>query len=100
MRCVRKNDEARMPNDEGNPNEESRKDPKAVVRVFAIRASLLIRHSSFGLRHFARTSSGRSKCIFPAVALIVVRYQNNNLFYLVPPCSRNPQQYSFALHIH
>jgi len=47
MRCVRKNDEARMPNDEGNPNEETRKDLKAVVRVFAIRASLLIRHSSF-----------------------------------------------------
>jgi hypothetical protein len=39
MRYVRKNDEARMPNDEGNPNEETRKKPKAVVRVFAIRAS-------------------------------------------------------------
>ena len=47
MRCVRKNDEARMPNGEGNPNEETRKDPKAVVPVFATRASSLIRHSHF-----------------------------------------------------
>src|SRR4029453_3722976 len=96
MPCVRKNEEARMPNDEGNRNEETRKDAKAVVRVFAIRASSLIRNSSFGRRHSLMISSGRSKCIFPAVALIVVRHQNNNLFCLAPPCSRNLQQYSFV----
>jgi hypothetical protein len=94
MRCVRKNDEARMANDEGNPNEETRKDAKAVVPVFAIRASFIL--SSFVLRHPLRISSCRSKCIFPAVALIVVRHQNNNLFCLAPPCSRNLPQYSFA----
>ena len=85
-----------MPNDEGNPNEEIQKDPKGVVRLFAIRASPLICDSSFGRRHSLRISSGRSKCIFPAVALFVARYQNNNLFCLAPPCSRNLQQYSFV----
>ena len=96
MRCIRKNDEARMPNDEGNPNEETRKDAIAVVPVPALRALSLIRDSSFGRRHSLRISSGRSKCIFRAVALIVARHQNNNLFYLAPPCSRNLPQCSFA----
>jgi hypothetical protein len=46
-----------MTNNKGNPNEETRKDVKAVVRVFAIRPSSLIRYSSFVLRpSFERTA--------------------------------------------
>jgi hypothetical protein len=45
MRYVRKNDEAPMPKDEGNPNDETPKDAKVAVRVFAIRA--FIRRSDF-----------------------------------------------------
>src|SRR6266498_269313 len=100
MRYVRKNDEARMPKDEGNPNDETAKDAKVAVRVFCHSSFVIL--SSFAIRisSLVRISSGRSKCIFPAVAPIVVRYQNNNLFCLVRPCSRNRQQYSFAPCIH
>jgi hypothetical protein len=42
------NDQARIPNDEAS------KEPNACVDLFVIRASTLIRHSSFGFRHFIR----------------------------------------------
>jgi len=40
-----------MPNDEGNPNDEIQNGRTYVLPDFAIRASSLIRHSSFELRH-------------------------------------------------
>src|SRR5258708_9094971 len=43
------NDEARMTNDEGNPNDETRKKAKCSFRHLS---SSLIRHSSLGFRHF------------------------------------------------
>jgi hypothetical protein len=46
------NDEARMSNDEGNPNDEPRTGRTPPAVFFVIRASTLIRHSSFGFRHF------------------------------------------------
>ena len=42
---------SRMTNDEGNPNDEIRNGSARLLEGFAIRASSLIRHSSFKLRH-------------------------------------------------
>jgi hypothetical protein len=44
------NDEARMANDEGNPNDETR---RGTCDVLVIRTLSLIRHSAFGIRHFS-----------------------------------------------
>jgi hypothetical protein len=41
-----------MTNDEGNPNDEIRNGPARLTQGFVIRASSLIRHLSFELRHF------------------------------------------------
>jgi len=41
-----------MTNAEGNPNDETRNGSARLAQDFVIRASLLIRHSSFELRHF------------------------------------------------
>jgi hypothetical protein len=40
-----------MTNDEGNPNDEIRIGPACLAQDFVIRASSLIRHSSFELHH-------------------------------------------------
>jgi hypothetical protein len=47
------NDEARMTNDEGNPNDEVRREVTDISNLSVIRASSLIRHSSFDIRHFS-----------------------------------------------
>ena len=54
-----------MPNDEGNPKAN---DENVGERLFVLRASSLIRHSSFELRHFPyaprmRDTSGRLKSL-------------------------------------
>ncbi len=41
-----------MTNAEGNPNAEIRNASPRLAQDFVIRASTLIRHSSFELRHF------------------------------------------------
>ncbi len=41
-----------MTNAEGNPNDEIRNGAARLAQDFVIRASSLIRHSSFELRHF------------------------------------------------
>jgi hypothetical protein len=45
------NDESRMTNDEGNPNNESGSGLRSELAVFNIRASSLFRHLSFVLCH-------------------------------------------------
>ena len=76
----------RMPNDEGNPNDKTRKAPR-LRRVFW--QSSFVIDSSFVISF--RISFRRSKCNFPAAALIVGRCQNSNSLCLTPPCLRNRQ---------
>jgi hypothetical protein len=42
-----------MTNDEGNPNDEVRRELTDISNLSVIRASSLIRHSSFDIRHFS-----------------------------------------------
>jgi hypothetical protein len=56
-----------MPNDEGNENDEARKEPNASVDLFVIRASTLIRHSSFGFRHLFVRSTPSARGLRPRI---------------------------------
>jgi hypothetical protein len=61
-----------MPNDEGNENDEARKEPNAGVDLFVIRASTLIRHSSFGFRHLFVRSTPSARGLRPQHHLLDV----------------------------
>jgi methionyl-tRNA synthetase len=57
-RSIGKNDEVRMTNAEGNPNDQAPMTNKCeVASPLAIEVSRLVIHSSFGLRHFAVSHS-------------------------------------------
>jgi hypothetical protein len=47
------NDEIQMTNDEGMTNDDTRNEIPILHRGFVIRASSLIRHLSFDIRHLA-----------------------------------------------
>ena len=47
------NDQTRMNNDEGNPNDEVLRELTDISNLSVIRASSLIRHSLFDIRHFS-----------------------------------------------
>jgi hypothetical protein len=68
----RHNDEARMSNDKGSANDEARMRLDRRRLFFVIRASTLIRHSSFGFCHYSETTFGRRGFDPPAVHLLDV----------------------------
>ncbi len=55
-------DEARMTNDEGNPNDEIGRQVTGIRNLLVILASSLIRHSVFDIRHLSRPYSRLTKC--------------------------------------